>query len=271
VHVLNYDDLREFMRRVPAPWMLKPRSEAGAVGIKKIHHEAELWEALTLLGDKQSHYLMEAFLPGDVFHVDSIFYDKKLVYQIAHRYGEPPMKVSHTGGIFTTRTMSSQHEGKLVSELKGLNRKVVEAMGMVRGVTHAEFIRAADGKLHFLELAARVGGAHIDALVEAASGINLWAEWARLELAYLKGESYQVPTYRRDYAGLALCLARQEWPDLSHFQDGEIVQRIVQRHHAGLIVASHSYDRVDDLLNGYVPRMMQEFLSVMPPSEKPSN
>lgn len=271
VHVLNYEDIKEFMQRVPGPWMLKPRSEAGAVGIKKIHHEAELWESLALLGDKQSHYLLEAFLPGAVYHVDSIFWDGKLVYQIAHRYGEPPMKVSHTGGIFTTRTMSSKHEGKLVSELKGLNRKVVEAMGMVRGVTHAEFIRCADGKLHFLELAARVGGAHIDALVEAASGINLWAEWARLELAYLKGEDYKVPAHRKDYAGLALCLARQEWPDLSHFQDPEIVQRIVQRHHAGLIVASPSYDRVEGLLENYLPRMMAEFLNVMPPSEKPTN
>lgn len=271
VHVLNYEDLRDFMRRVPSPWMLKPRSEAGAVGIRKIHHEAELWEALAMLGDKQSHYLMEAFLPGDVFHVDSLFYENKLVYQIAHRYGEPPMKVSHTGGIFTTRTMSSKHEGKLVSELKSLNRKVVEAMGMVRGVTHAEFIRGADGKLHFLELAARVGGAHIDSLVEAASGINLWAEWAKLELAYLRGEDYRVPQHRREYAGLALCLARQEWPDLSGYHDPEIVERIVQRHHAGLIVCSSSYDRVDALLNGYVPRMMNDFLSVMPPSEKPSN
>ncbi len=271
VHVLNYEDVREFMRCVPPPWMLKPRAEAGAVGIRKIEHEAELWEALAMLGDKQSFYLMEAYVPGDVFHVDSIYYDSKLVYQIAHRYGDPPMKVSHLGGVFTTRTMSSQHEGKLVGDLKALNKKVVAAMGMVRGVTHAEFIRGHNGKLYFLELAARVGGAHIDALVEAASGINLWAEWAKIELAYLHKESYQVPTYRRDYAGLALCLARQEWPDLTGYHEPEIVGRIVQRHHAGLIVASPSYDRVDELLSSYVPRMGYDFLSIMPPSEKPSN
>ncbi|MEW6281337.1 MAG: ATP-grasp domain-containing protein [Candidatus Eremiobacterota bacterium] len=269
VHVLNYDDIREFMRRVPPPWMLKPRSEAGAVGIKKVEHEADLWATLALLGDRQSHYLMEAYVPGDVFHVDSIIYDRKMLYQIAHRYGEPPMKVSHLGGIFTTRTMSAAREGPLVKKLKELNEKVVETMGMVRGVTHAEFIRGHDGTVYFLELAARVGGAHIDRLVEAASGINLWAEWARLELAYLRGESYQVPTHRLDYAGMALCLARQEWPDLSGYTDPEIVHRIVQRHHAGLIVCSHEYDRVEELLENYLPRFAYDFLSVMPPSEKP--
>src|SRR5207244_3919111 len=35
VHVVNYDRLRKFMDRVPPPWVLKPRSLAGAIGIKK--------------------------------------------------------------------------------------------------------------------------------------------------------------------------------------------------------------------------------------------
>ena len=39
--VLNYDDLREFMDRVPAPWVLKPRSEAASFGIKKINSPDE--------------------------------------------------------------------------------------------------------------------------------------------------------------------------------------------------------------------------------------
>src|SRR6202162_4761547 len=37
VHVLNYDELREFMARVPAPWLLKPRSQASGIGMKKLH------------------------------------------------------------------------------------------------------------------------------------------------------------------------------------------------------------------------------------------
>ena len=75
-----------------------------------------------------------------------------------------------------------------------LNRETIAAMGMVRGVTHAEFIRShADGEFCFLEIAARVGGANIDRMIEAASGINLWAEWGRLELAHLAGQEYEPP------------------------------------------------------------------------------
>jgi biotin carboxylase len=57
---------------------------------------------------------------------------------------------------------------------------------MVRGVTHAEYIRAhADGRYYFLEIAARVGGAFIADLVEVSTGVNLWREWARIEVCEL--------------------------------------------------------------------------------------
>src|SRR5208282_4635388 len=36
IHVLNYDALREFMERVKPPWLLKPRSQASGIGMKKI-------------------------------------------------------------------------------------------------------------------------------------------------------------------------------------------------------------------------------------------
>ncbi len=70
--VLNYDELRHYMEHVPAPWLLKPRSEASALGIRKIHEPEQLWRALDDLGDRQSRFLMEQFVPGDIFHVDSI-------------------------------------------------------------------------------------------------------------------------------------------------------------------------------------------------------
>jgi len=74
VHVLNYDRLRAFLDHTPAPWVLKPRSMAGAIGIKKLHSAGEFWPAIESLGDRQSHYLLEQFIPGDIFHVDAIAY-----------------------------------------------------------------------------------------------------------------------------------------------------------------------------------------------------
>jgi formate-dependent phosphoribosylglycinamide formyltransferase (GAR transformylase) len=44
--VLNYDELRAYMDHVPPPWLLKPRSEASSLGIRKIEEPEQLWRAL---------------------------------------------------------------------------------------------------------------------------------------------------------------------------------------------------------------------------------
>ena len=62
------------------------------------------------------------------------------------------------------------------------NQVLLKALGLKQGVSHTEFIKSRrSGEFYFLETSARVGGAHIVDLVDAASGLNLWAEWARLE------------------------------------------------------------------------------------------
>ncbi len=84
VHVLNYDELRDYMARVPAPWLLKPRSQASGIGMKKIHKPEELWPWLEQLGDDQSSYLLEQFVPGSVFHVDSVVSEREVLFAEAH-------------------------------------------------------------------------------------------------------------------------------------------------------------------------------------------
>ena len=122
---------------------------------------------------------------------------------------------------------------------------------------------------YFLECAARVGGAYINEMVEAATGINLWREWARIEIAGGDG-SYKLPPTREEYAGVILSLARQESPDTSGYNDPEVYLRIKKHHHAGLILRSTDQQRVQKLLENYAVRFVQEFTAVEPPREKPT-
>jgi biotin carboxylase len=267
--VLNYDDLRAYMGAVPAPWLLKPRTSASALGIRKIHDAEHLWRTLDELGDRQSHFVLEQFVPGDIFHVDSIVSGGKVVFSAAHQYGRPPLQVMHEGGVFTTRTVD--RGSRDAKELTKFNAKLAPAFGLKNGVTHAEYIKAhADGKLYFLEIAARVGGAFISDLVEAATGVNLWREWARIEVASLRCAPYTLPPVREEYAGSVLCLSHTAEPDTSAFDAPEIVQRMKKHHHAGLIVRSQEPRRVAELLEEYGTRFAQMFLATMPAPEKPT-
>ena len=266
----NHATVNRFFDATPGPWMVKPRTQASALGMQKIGDRSDIWSILDKLGDEQSHYLLERFIPGDVYHVDGIVADGRLVFADVHRYGETPFAVMHGGGIFSTGTLTRNSDEW--NELRSMNERVAVGLGMRWGVTHTEFIRAhADGRFYFLEIAARVGGAYIAETVEAASGINLWREWARVELAAARGLPYILPPTREDYAGVLISLARQMRPDMSAYNDPEIVWRVEKDHHAGLIVASHDRDRVQSLLTSYMSRFYVDFHTSLPAPDKPTN
>jgi biotin carboxylase len=268
VPVFNRDDIRYYLEHVAGPWVLKPRQEASAIGIKKIHAAEQLWPLLEQLGDKQASFLLEKFVPGDVYHVDSVVSENEVVFANVSKYGKPPMNVAQGGGVFTSFTVA-RGSGEDAA-LRQINRELIAALGLLRGVAHAEFIRAhEDQQFYFLECAARVGGAYINEMVEAATGINLWREWARIEIAGGDG-SYKLPPVREEYAGVILSLARQVEPDTSGYNDPEVSLRIKKHHHAGLILRSSDPQRVPRLLENYAQRFAEEFLAVQPQRDKPT-
>jgi biotin carboxylase len=175
------------------------------------------------------------------------------------------MDVAHQGGLFITKRLAdASDEGRALLDL---NLRLQAALGLRRGVSHTEFIRAAKTFV-FLETSARVGGAFIVDTIEAATGINLWREWARIEVAGEHG-SYSVPPHRDDFSGIVLTLARQEAPDMSAYTDPEIVQTIKKDYHAGLIVSSPDAQRVDALIADYAQRFYRDFFATAPPPERP--
>src|SRR3954468_3223039 len=265
VHAANDRAVTEWSAVVPPPWVLKPRGQAAAIGIRKVGSPNDLWTALHERGDTRADFLLEEFVPGDVFHVDSLVFNREVVFAISSAYGSPPMTVAHEGGIFVTRTLPA--DDPLSEALIAANARVLAAFGLVRGVSHTEFIRAHDGTLHFLETSARVGGAFIVDVVEAATGINLWREWANIEIAGERGD-YTAPDIPRRSAGIVLSLARQEHPDMHAYTDPEIVRVIRKSHHAGLIVASDDEGRVRGLLDSYVDRFYQDFHASAPAPER---
>jgi biotin carboxylase len=267
--VFLYDDLRAFLHSVPGPWLLKPRTSASAIGIRKIESPDDIWPILDQLGDLQSHYLLERFVPGEIFHVEGITWKGKTLFGAPYKYGKPPMQTMHQGGVFSTRALDRESPDAL--SLETIHRQVIESLGLTSGVTHTEFIKsAADGSFYFLETAARVGGAHIADVVEYASGVNPWVEWARIEVASLFGMEYALPELKNLYAGSIICLSRQDQPDTGAYNAPEIVRRLDRHHHAGIILQAASADRIEELVTTYSDRFLNDFCAFEPPPDKPT-
>lgn len=261
--LFNDAGLGQFSNSVAFPCLLKPRGEASATGIAKVHSAEELWTRVRALGDDRSRYLVEQFRPGKVFHVDAISADGEIVFCQVSRYLNTPFEVAHGGGIF--RSVSVPYHDEEAITLRRMTEDVLHAFRMQYSASHTEWIRTEDGRFVFLETASRVGGAHLAEMVEAATGVSLWREWARLETAKAHGRPYFPPERRYDQSGIIVSLSRYEHPDTSPFDDPEIVWRMDKKQHIGLIVASHSPQRIRELLDTYATRIATDYHASAPP------
>ena len=268
IGAFNAGQISAFLNDVPAPWIVKPRHEVSAFGIRKCDTAEHVWDVLNDLDnrsswrDHPSQFLIERFIEGRVFHIDSVVEGGKVVACGVSQYGTTPFKVSHYGGVFTSSIVP--YRAKERKELELLNRALLMAFKYDRGVSHAEFLQNDEtGEFYLLEVACRVGGAYIANVLEHACGFNLWREWAKLETA-TDDNPYQLPKLRKDFAGIALALANVDEPDTSHYTDEEIVYKVNKPKHVGLIFRSEKQQRIDELISVYTERITNDFLAVAP-------
>ncbi|MEZ4920460.1 MAG: ATPase [Saprospiraceae bacterium] len=268
--LFNDDEINAFADSVPAPWIVKARTLASATGMKKVYSKEELWDHLNSLEGERHQYLVEQFKPGDVYHVDALSVGGKTVFASTSKYLATPFEVAHGGGIFRSAVLP--FGGEENKSLKKLTDDVMKAFGMKYSASHTEFIKChEDGKYYFLETSSRVGGAHLSEMVEYSAGINVWEEWAKIEVAEAGGSSYSLPKINKDYAGIVVSLARQEWPDTSQITDPEIVWRLTDmKNHVGLIVQSSKHERVLELLDKYADIVARDYHASAPIQDKPN-
>ena len=222
---------------------------------------------LEQLGDAAGTYLVECSCPAKSTTSRASAIKAGCCSRPPHKYAQPPFETMHQGGVFSTRTLPRDTEEAI--GLRDAHAKLLRALGMRSGVTHTEFLRAhADGHFYFLETAARVGGAYIAEVTEAGNRLNPWVEWARMEVAQLRSERYELPPVTEQYAGGVICLARQQWPDTFQL---EVCYRLRKHHHAGLIVRADSAMRVESLLCEYMRSFGQAFYTRLDVPEKPTS
>src|SRR5262249_2613916 len=93
VGVVHHDEVRRFLAAEPGPWPVKPRGEGSSIGIQKLHHPDEAWRAIEKLGDDQSFHLIERLVPGELYHVDSLAADGRVVFAEVNKYFKPLLDV----------------------------------------------------------------------------------------------------------------------------------------------------------------------------------
>ena len=257
IGAINHPAIARYLEATPGPWVLKPRMAASSKGIQVLQSPDAVWRALAGLGDRASHHLIERFTPGDVYHVDGVVSGREVRFASAHRYGRPILDLHTHGGVYTTWRV--QEEASDTQALLALNRRVVEVLGLAAGVFHIEYIHGEDGRFYFLEASARVGAGLIEELVEAESGINLWREWARLEVGEVN-PPYALQRGRDVYAGVLASATARAKPDASPYLDADVQALPAKPYHLGLLVTGGSEAAVASKLAELAARVGREVM-----------
>jgi hypothetical protein len=267
--LFNDDEINDFLELIPAPWLIKPRGEASAAGITICKDKETVWKTIRGLENLRGDYLIEQFITGQVYHVDSIIFQSKIQYSQVSKYLQTPIEVVQTGGIFRTVTLTPRDP--LLKAAMKINEQLIQSFGLKYSVSHAEFIYSEkDKRFYFVEIACRVGGAHISDMVQAASHINLWAEWARIEDHSLKSLNYKLPKIKRLQAGLIISLSKVKKPDYSHFDKIGLDWELQKDYHVGVIYVDPDEKVVLKKIEAATEVIKSKYFTTVPQSDKHS-
>jgi len=154
--------------------------------------------------------------------------------------------VVQNGGIFTSATVEVGSSTE--QELLRLNAKVVQSMGLKYGVMNTEFIKShQDGRYYFIKSSGKVGGNYLAELVEASTGLNLWREWAKIEMSEADDIDYNCPEYVK-HPAMVIRVPAKNPPALSNeMQHAAIVWRQVSHNHVTVVIRCKNHDDLNSV------------------------
>ncbi|GGT16617.1 hypothetical protein GCM10010271_19380 [Streptomyces kurssanovii] len=177
--VTSLADVEAFMAVHPGPAVVKPRGGSGSTGVSVVGTPGDV-PGDVAAGIASGGMEVEEYVAGRFCHVDAL-----------HVGGEPVVSVPSVytdGGCLSHWTDSGNGSWTLPSDDPLYDRLVAETWRLVGALpaapslfVHAEFFVTDADEIVLCEVAGRVGGTPIPAMLEAVLGLDPRRLWARIE------------------------------------------------------------------------------------------
>lgn len=170
------DGLRDFAAEAGFPLVLKEVDGAAAIGMSVLGDELAVEEAAMRWqpGGPGGRMLAEAWIDGDVYHVNGLMSDGLVLQSWPSRYLHTQWSNFHEATPYVSGMLHP--EEPLFARLQDATTAVVAALPPAPGILpfHAELFHTPDDTVALCEIACRAGGAGIVDMHERAFGINLY-------------------------------------------------------------------------------------------------
>ncbi|WP_052429653.1 ATP-grasp domain-containing protein [Paenibacillus borealis] len=171
--VTNVFDIFDFAQSNGYPFVVKPQSGAGSVGVKIIRDVSGLRKLLE--ASITEPLLIEEYITGEMFHVDGLYKDGHLILSVPSKY------INDCLAFETGKYLGSVMLEERDPYYDRLNREVAKVLDTLETPNqviafHAEFFLDDEDTLIFCEIASRVGGGMIPEAIYYAKGVDLLTE-----------------------------------------------------------------------------------------------
>jgi hypothetical protein len=227
----SVDEVASFASDHDGAIVVKPRMGAASTDCYIIQPGAD--PAGELAGKDLSHYEVEEFVAGPIWHVDGLMHHDKPAFAIASRYLNTCYDFAQG-----TELGSIVQRGPRADQVVEFAIQCLTGLGLSDGAFHIEVIEGPEG-LVFLEVGARIGGGEIPFVCRDVYGVDLVGDWIRIILG---DEPQTVPSIGiHEHAGFLMLpepvgrrlrsrtsllgrisgLYAEELPDVGHLFDGQ--------------------------------------------------
>ncbi|MBX3463540.1 MAG: ATP-grasp domain-containing protein [Planctomycetes bacterium] len=191
--VTSAKDASAFAERWGYPVILKPIAGFGSLRTFRCATAVELEAALQQLKpSSQQPVAIEEFIEGHEGFFDSMCDGDGVRHEFAAHYYPGCLEATQHRWISPQIAVTNRIEQGGYEELRGLHRRVVDALGIRNAATHMEWFFGPKG-LKFSEIGARPAGEKIWDMYRVANEFDVYREWA---LAILGRPSQQRPSRR---------------------------------------------------------------------------
>ncbi|MBC2192909.1 ATP-grasp domain-containing protein [Listeria sp. FSL L7-0229] len=187
--VANYIDVKESATGLKfldefVEVVAKPKQGMGSVGVKRIKTDEEWLEYYEGFKRENELYhfekgiLLEEYIQGEEYHIDSIIQDGKIKFSHASMYSMPLIDFKKFNFV---GTITLDVNTPIFKELIEYNREILKALEVQNGVTHLECFKN-DREICFCEIAIRPAGSAVPANLKIQTNVDIIDAFVAVEL-----------------------------------------------------------------------------------------
>lgn len=180
----NHDEQNLCLEKLKFPMIIKPVDGLGTINTYKVNNKTEFKNCLEEFHGQMKSYittkqiLVEEFIPGEEYHIDSVWRNKTPIFFGISKYFFPRIEANDLSKLNGSFFLARKYNESFYKKCMEIHNKINKALGIQNGPTHFEFfVHSKTKQFYFSEIGTRLAGGGINMMIKSMFGIGIGQIW----------------------------------------------------------------------------------------------